>query len=196
MDFVVHSSPIRHPRYILLTDAMTPHIAKRIAKHNGCFTTMRDRESEEVVSVAQWAIPAENDPEGAAKMETAQEAEERQELEDEAHRKSLPEKPKKDFIMESTVLENLATNPSYRGQGLASKLIEWPFAKADKNDMLVYFGTALDNPAFLLYKKLGFKEVSRSCVEDPTSYGSEGSHTHVVLIRYPKLLPEPFYVEP
>ena len=51
--------------------------------------------------------------------------------------------------------------------------------------MLVYLDTILDNSALSLYKKLGFKEVGRNCIEDLTKYG-ESSHTHVALIRYPK----------
>ena len=59
-------------------------------------------------------------------------------------------------------------------------------AEADEKGALVYLDTALDNSALSLYKKLGFKEVGRSCIEDLTRYGGEGSHTHIALIKYPK----------
>lgn len=84
------------------------------------------------------------------------------------------------------VLENLATHPSYRGQGLASKLIDWAFVRADEEGIIVYLDTARDNKALQLYKKLGFEEVGSTTIEDLRIHGGEGSHTHVALIRHPK----------
>lgn len=49
--------------------------------------------------MSQWA----NDAEDTAKTETAEDAEEPQEMEDEAYRKRLPENSNKDLIMEFTV---------------------------------------------------------------------------------------------
>jgi ribosomal protein S18 acetylase RimI-like enzyme len=84
------------------------------------------------------------------------------------------------------VLENLATHPSYCGQGLATKLIEWSFIGADEKGLVIYLETALDNAALRLYKRVGFTEVASHTIEDLSKYGGEGSETHVGLIRYPK----------
>jgi ribosomal protein S18 acetylase RimI-like enzyme len=59
------------------------------------------------------------------------------------------------------------------------------FPQADANSQCIYLGTASDNPAKSLYKKLGFQEKGSSIIEDLSKYGGEGSYTHVAMIRYP-----------
>ncbi|KAF2812584.1 acyl-CoA N-acyltransferase [Mytilinidion resinicola] len=185
-----------------LARSMAPRIADHMKKSAMKFIVMKDQESGEIASVAQWSVPVDDHPNEPEK-ETPEDEAERQELEDEAYRKKLPENSNKDLIMRFTLgtrklredalgerkrylLENLATHPSYRGQGLASKLIEWSFIGADEKGIVVYLDTALDNKALQLYKKLGFKEVGSTTIEDLSIYGGEGSETHVALIRYPK----------
>ena len=84
------------------------------------------------------------------------------------------------------MLENLATHPNYRGQGLASRLVEWIFPQADESGLVVYLDTASDNSAMRLYKKLGFEERGSEAITDLSKFGGEGSHSHVALIRLPK----------
>ncbi|KAF2493301.1 acyl-CoA N-acyltransferase [Lophium mytilinum] len=182
---------------------MAPRIADHIKKPGMKFIVTKDQGSGEIASVAQWSVPLDDRPDEPEVKEAAEDETERQELEDEAYRKKLPENSNKDLIMEFTLgtrklrkdalgeqkcylLENLATHPSYRGQGLASKLINWAFVRADEEGVIVYLDTARDNKALQLYKKLGFEEVGSTTIESLSIYGGEGFHTHVALIRHPK----------
>lgn len=81
---------------------MIPRIAEDMKKPYSRFITMRDQGSREVASVVQWTIPS-NGPEDTAKTETAEDAEERQEMGYEAYRKRLLENSNKDLIMEFEV---------------------------------------------------------------------------------------------
>ncbi|KAF2204523.1 acyl-CoA N-acyltransferase [Delitschia confertaspora ATCC 74209] len=186
----------------VLAESMTPRIKEQIEKHGTRYIVVRD-DKEKVISCAQWTIPIDEEgiPEEDVK-ETVQDQEERQQMEDEVFRKNLPENSNKDLIVDFMTgvrelrkravagrkhyaLENIATHPSYRGQGLASKLVQWSFAKADGQNSLVYLDTASDNTAMKLYKKLGFKEVGSHTIEDLSKYGGEGSETHIAFLRYP-----------
>ena len=84
------------------------------------------------------------------------------------------------------VLENIATHPDHRGQGLAAILIEQVFPEADRQGLVVYLDTGSENKAKRLYERLGFIECGKETIEDLSIYGGEGSHTHGALIRYPK----------
>ncbi|KAF2866901.1 acyl-CoA N-acyltransferase [Massariosphaeria phaeospora] len=184
----------------MLAAAMAPRIAQQMSKPNVQFIVARKWQTREVVAVAQWRLPLES---GNTQVdETAAEQEERQRFEDETYRNSLPESSNKELIMHFTIglrklreaslrghtnylLENIATHPEHRGQGLASQLIEWVIPQANHQNALVYLDTASDNTAMRLYKKLGFQEKGRNTIEDLSKYGGEGSETHVALIRYP-----------
>lgn len=184
-----------------LADAMAPRIEQHMAKGNVRFVIMRHPETSEVVAVAQWALPLEDDVE--RKKESPEQRAEREAFEDESYRNRLPENSNKELIMDFTIglrrlredvlkgrkhylLENLATHPDHRGKGLASRLIEWIFPQADAQDVVVYLDTASDNSAMRLYKRLGFEEKGSRTIEDLGKYGGHGSETHVALLRYPK----------
>ncbi|KAF2471897.1 acyl-CoA N-acyltransferase [Lindgomyces ingoldianus] len=186
-----------------LAKAMAPRIVDQIRKPHCLFIVARHPETDEVVSVAQWSAPISSKNGEGNKKEMAGEKEERQRLEDEGYRQRLPENSNKDLIMEFTVslrklrnevlgerehyrLENLATHPNYRGQGLASHLIEWVFPQADIKGVIVYLDTASDNSAMRLYKRLGFQEAGSQTIDELSRFGGEGSETHVALIRYPQ----------
>lgn len=194
-----------------LVTSMVPRIAEQMGKANSKFIVARDQSTQEIAAVAQWAVPAEVDG-NITYEETTEDSAERQQFEDEAYRRSLPESSNKDLVMafslglrqlrEDTLrrrqhflLENLATHPDHRGMGLASRLIEWAYSLADKQQVLVYLDTASDNPAARLYKKLGFEEQGRNTIEDLSKYASIDSiidlgcgieHTHVAFLRFPR----------
>jgi len=192
-----------------LIAGLEPRIARQIDRPGAMFLVIRDLYTREVVSVAQWTLPAtEND---VVTNETREEMEERQRFDDEAYRARLPDSSNKDLILEFTVglremklrllrgrkhyyLDNLATHPDYRGKGLASRLIEWVTMRADQEGMLVYLDTADDNPAIRLYKRLGFEMKDQSTIEsfrplvrerDLEMYGGDGTHVHVAFVRQP-----------
>lgn len=174
------------------------------------FMVVRDPTNQEAVAVAQWTLPAAEDV--VQDMESADEKKERQQFEDEAFRKSLPENSNRELVVEFTVglrelrqrvlqgrrhflLENLATHPDFRGKGLARRLIEWTFSRADEMNVLVYLETASDNPAMRLYQRLGFEEKDHYTIDDLTKfvtdrelemYGADRRHTHVAFIKSPK----------
>jgi ribosomal protein S18 acetylase RimI-like enzyme len=196
-----------------LAASMVPRIADQMVKANSKFIVARHQESNKVAAVAQWTVPVEEES-GTEDVESTEDRDERQQFEDEAFRRSLPEKSNKGLIVEFTVglrqlrkqtlqgrkhflLENLATHPNHRGKGLASQLVEWAFILADEQQVLVYLDTASDNPAARLYKKLGFEEQGRNTIEDLRKYapaktiqrlGCNTEHTHVAFLRFPKAL--------
>jgi ribosomal protein S18 acetylase RimI-like enzyme len=196
-----------------LAASMVPRIADQMVKANSKFIVARHQESNKVAAVAQWTVPVEEES-GTEDVESNEDRDERQQFEDEAFRRSLPEKSNKGLIVEFTVglrqlrkqtlqgrkhflLENLATHPNHRGKGLASQLVEWAFILADEQQVLVYLDTASDNPAARLYKKLGFEEQGQNTIKDLRKYapvktiqrlGCNTEHTHVAFLRFPKAL--------
>jgi ribosomal protein S18 acetylase RimI-like enzyme len=190
---------------LALGTAMVPRIAQQMKLPNILFVVIRNPNAGEVVAVAQWTLPSDD----SATKETEEEEDERQILEDELYRKNLPEHSNKDLIMEFTtglrtlrkrllqgqkhyLLDNLATHPDHRGQGLASRLIEWAFPRADADDAFIYLETASDNPAAGLYRKLGFEERGHHTIEDLSKFvgreelkrcGGINEHTHIALIK-------------
>jgi ribosomal protein S18 acetylase RimI-like enzyme len=190
-----------------LTAAMAPRIAQQMKMPNISFIVIRNPNIEKVVAVAQWTLPANE----ATTTETRSEQDERQALEDEIYRKNLPENSNKDLILEFTVglrtlrqqllqgqkhylLDNLATHPDYRGQGLASRLIEWVLPRANTENALIYLETASDNPAARMYRRLGFEERGHHTIEDLSkfvqrqeleTYGGINKHTHIALVKNP-----------
>lgn len=193
-----------------LAASMVPRIAEQIEKASSKFVVARHLETGNVAAVAQWTMPADT----SLSVESKEEHQERQEFEDEAYRRSLPENSNKSLVMTFTsglrslreatlqgrkhfLLENLATHPGYRGKGLASQLVEWASLLADEQQVLVYLDTASDNPAARLYKKLGFEERGRNTIRDLTLYapaeqmeklGCDNQHTHVAFLRFPLTL--------
>ena len=110
--------------------------------------------------------------------ETVQEKEEREEREafdEEGYLNSLPPTCNHALIFEFTtrlrvlrerilqgaphfLLENLATHPRHREQGLATRLMRNALDMADKRSLVVYLETGEENKARGLYERLGFKE--------------------------------------
>ncbi|KAF2642855.1 acyl-CoA N-acyltransferase [Massarina eburnea CBS 473.64] len=185
---------------ISLATAMAPRIKSKLENPtNSCTMVMHSPATKggKVAAVAQWTLPLNVTHDS---NETSEEKAELQHFEDEMYRNSLPEKSNKDLIMEFTkglrelraeiiqarphyLLENIATHPDHRGQGLASKLLEWVFPFADEKHVLVYLDTADDNPAMRIYKKVGFEESGSSDIEKLERFGGEGIHRHVAFVR-------------
>ena len=193
-----------------LAAAITPRIAQQIADTSMLFHVARRRETQDVVSMAQWTVPSDA-PDAAMEEESAGQREERQEFEDEVYYNSLPEDCNKPLVMEFTVglrslrdrvlcgrkhflLENLATHPDHRGQGLARRLIERVLSQADEQNVLVYLDTASDNSAVRLYEWLGFEKQGSQTIRNLSRFVEEAElersrvsndHTHVAFVRYP-----------
>jgi ribosomal protein S18 acetylase RimI-like enzyme len=189
-----------------LTAAMAPRIEQQMELPNVSFVVVHDPATEEVVAVAQWTLPVEDQ---STMQETQEDQDERQALEDEVYRKNLPAGSNKELIMDFTtglrdvrngilqgqkhfLLDNLATHPEYRGQGLARRLIERVLLRADAEKMPVYLETASDNPAGKLYRQLGFEEQGQYVMADLGKYASHeqlercggiSTHTHVAFVR-------------
>jgi ribosomal protein S18 acetylase RimI-like enzyme len=189
---------------------MAPRIAQQIGEPTTRFIVARCDDTQQVLSVAQWSTPDTSST--PYTHSSAEETQERQTFEDEILVKSLPETCNKRLVLEFTrglrnlrervldgcvhfLLENLATQPQYRGRGLAGRLVEWVFPLADEKNVLVYLDTASDNgSAMRLYEKLGFQERGRNTIKDLSRFvgkreweesGAGTEHTHVALVRYP-----------
>jgi GNAT superfamily N-acetyltransferase len=141
-----------------MATSILPRIAELLVKAGSKFVIARNLETSEVVAVAQWTTPQGTEMQ-KKNEESKEDRFERQQFEDEAYRRRLPEGSNKELIMAFTLglrhlreetlqgrehflLENLATHPDYRGRGLASQLIEWATLLADKQQVLVYLDTA------------------------------------------------------
>ncbi|KAL7770162.1 hypothetical protein CFE70_000095 [Pyrenophora teres f. teres 0-1] len=174
-----------------LVAAITPRIAQQIADK------------------MQWTVPS--GAADAAIEESAEQRDERQKFEDEVYYKSLPEYCNKRLVIEFSValrtlrervlcgrthflLENVATHPNHRRQGLAAQLIGHILSQADEQDVLVYLDTASDNSAVHLYKRLGFEEQGRQTITSLSRFVDEAElersgvgndHTRVTFVRYP-----------
>ena len=198
-----------------LAAAIAPRIAQQMADASMLFHVARRREAQDVVSVAQWTVPSDAPDtameEGEEEQESAGQRDERQKFEDEVYYNSLPEDCNKPLVMEFTLglrslrdrvlcgrkhflLENLATHPDHRGQGLARQLIERVLSRADEQNVLVYLDTASDNTAVRLYERLGFEKQASQTIRNLRRFVEEvelesstvgNAHTHVALVRYP-----------
>jgi ribosomal protein S18 acetylase RimI-like enzyme len=194
---------------LALSAIMAPRIQQQMEVRQVLFVVVRSPITQQVVAVAQWTIPA---SEGGATEETQEENvedHERQALEDEVYRKKLPEHSNKDLIMDFTIglrklrrqvlkgqkhylLDNLATHPDYRGQGFASRLIEYILPQAEAQNAVVYLETASDNPAARMYRRLGFEEQGSYTMKDLTKFvpreelercGGISAHTHMAFVK-------------
>lgn len=190
--------------------AMVPRIAARMVREGSKFLVVRNRGAGKVIAVAQWTMPVLPGT-NAETVESEEDRKERQQFEDEVYRRNLPENSNKDLIMTFTrglrqlreetlqgkphfLLENLATHPEHRGNGLASRLVEWAFPLADDQQVVVYLDTASGSPAARLYKRLGFEEQGHNTINDLSRFASldtilelecERDHTHVAFLRFP-----------
>jgi ribosomal protein S18 acetylase RimI-like enzyme len=190
--------------------AMATRIAKVLKeKQDATYTVIRNPNTKEVVAVAGWTLPTD---ESAEDRESPEEQEERHALETELYIKSMPKPSNKDLIFEFMTglrrlrnqilqgekyyyLNNLATRSDYRGQGLASRLIEDMLCRADADKTLMYLETSSDNPAVRMYKRLGFEEQGKWVVKDLSKFASKEElercdgiteHTHIAFFRRPK----------
>ena len=196
-----------------MATSILPRIAELLVKADSKFVIARHLETGEVVAVAQWTTPQGTETH-KKNGELEEDRIERQQFEDEAYKRKLPEGSNKELIMAFTLglrhlreeilqrrehflLNNLATHPDYRGRGLASQLIEWATLLADEHQVLVYLETASDNPAARLYKRHAFEEQGCYTIEDLTKYatpeeleqfGCDTQHTHVAFLRFPRAL--------
>lgn len=77
--------------------------------------------------------------------------------------------------------------PDYWRKGIASKLLNWIIAKADKKNIPIVL--AATPPGYPLYLKHGFVDVegeNRIVECDMSKWGRTGIHRHVLMIREPK----------
>ncbi|KAH7396867.1 acyl-CoA N-acyltransferase [Phaeosphaeria sp. MPI-PUGE-AT-0046c] len=189
-----------------LTSAMGPQIARQMTKLNMLYLVARDSVTQDVVAVAQWTLPVED---SSGTSESQQNQGERQELDDEIFAKNLPSGSNIEVVMDFTVglrtleqqllegekhysLDNLATHPEHRGQGLASRLIKWVLQRADEERTLVYLETGSENAARRMYERLGFKERGVYVMDDLGRFASKErleacggltAHRHVAFVR-------------
>jgi ribosomal protein S18 acetylase RimI-like enzyme len=190
--------------------AMATRIRKVLKEQqDSVYTVIRNPDTKEVVAVAGWTLPTDEEAED---QESPEDREERQMFETELYLKSMPEPSNTNLIREFMTglrrlktqilqgskhyyLNNLATHPDYRGRGLASYLIENMVHRADADNTLMYLETSKDNPAVRLYKRFGFEEQGKWVVEDLSKYASKEeiercggitSHTHVAYSRKPR----------
>lgn len=188
-----------------LAASMAPQIASQIDSSTTTLYTVMRSGSHEIGAVAQWTVPslASESPEN----ETADEKREREKRRDEQYLSELPAGANKLLVYEFMLslrmlrhetlqsrphflLENIATDPAHRGQGLATRLIEWVFPHADSLEdgrgVVVYLDIESNNPAMKLYKRLGFEEKGTAVVEGLERFGGLGDHVHVAFTREPK----------
>ncbi|PVI04154.1 acyl-CoA N-acyltransferase [Periconia macrospinosa] len=184
---------------------MAPQIASQIDHSTNTLYTVMRSEAHGIGAVAQWTVPSLAGE--SLENETADEKREREKRKDEQYFNELPDGCNKPLVYEFMIslrkvrdetlqsrphflLENIATDPAHRGQGLATRLIEWVFPHADSlqdgRGVVVYLDTANDNPALKLYKRLGFEEKGKAVVEGLERFGGTGDHIHVALTREPK----------
>ncbi|KAH7083166.1 hypothetical protein BKA63DRAFT_404183 [Paraphoma chrysanthemicola] len=182
-----------------LIAVMAPRIADQLRLRRMNFDIIRDPDTQEVLSVAQWSS---HPDELQCPDEDLEEAEERQSFEDEVYRRTLPEGCNQNLIMEFTIglrdlkrrvlhgrkhymLENLATHPKHRRKGFASQLVNRISYKADTENALIYLDTASDNhSAISMYSRLGFVEQDRHTIEDVSTFPrAQESHSesHVTM---------------
>jgi GNAT superfamily N-acetyltransferase len=191
------------------TNCRTRYIVMQATKQGA---TGEEEGESEVVAVAQWSLsrPQGSNP-GPGDASRHQEEERERDKEDEmddddAFLLSLPAQANRPLVLEFRralralckrithqkpffLLENIATHPAYRGQGLASQLIEWVFPLADGyrypggEGALVYLETARDNPAMRIYERLGFVEKGECKIENLERFGGVGTHVHVGFVR-------------
>jgi ribosomal protein S18 acetylase RimI-like enzyme len=172
--------------------AMATRIAKVLKeKQDATYTVIRNPNTKEVVAVAGWTLPTD---ESAEDRESPEEQEERHALETELYIK----RRLRNQILQGEkyyYLNNLATRSDYRGQGLASRLIEDMLCRADADKTLMYLETSSDNPAVRMYKRLGFEEQGKWVVKDLSKFASKEElercdgiteHTHIAFFRRPK----------
>ncbi|KAH6865665.1 acyl-CoA N-acyltransferase [Alternaria rosae] len=163
-----------------LDKAMTPKIAQQIEEGRMVFIVAREEGSGDVVSVAQWSVPPSLSIE--EKVQEKEEREEREAFDEEVYLNSLPPTCNHALIFEFTtrlrvlrertlqgaphfLLDNLATHPEHRGQGLAARLIRHALDMADERGVVVYLETGEENKVRGLYERLGFEEKGRERIE-------------------------------
>ena len=180
-----------------LAAEMTPRIAQQIASETSptAFEVARSLQDDgDVVAVAQWTSHS-----AMIEEEDADDAERRQ-FEQEVYFNSLPDSCNKSLIMEFEtkqrdlrdvvmrghsrylLLDNLATKLQHRRKGLAARLVSRGMERAEDMGVGIYLDTGSENDAALgLYKKLGFEERGRRCVENLGRFGgAEGEAYEVV----------------
>ena len=79
-------------------------------------------------------------------------------------------------------LDLLATLPTHQRRGLARAQIKWGLDLADRERLFVFLESTPTGEK--LYKRLGFKEVSRA-THDLEKWGGKGLYSHVFMVREP-----------
>ncbi|OQO12164.1 hypothetical protein B0A48_02804 [Cryoendolithus antarcticus] len=168
---------------------MESRFGEAIAKQDGqVYLYVRDDDSGEIVSYANWQLPA---PEG--KDEAKELADWAAAMPKEMNvpamiatrkgmrkiRKSSENGQRNYFLM------NLGTHPSYRRKGAATALVQWGAERADKEGVIACLNTGEHNCARKMYEKFGFEKVDQHVFE-LTQFGGEGEHIAIGMRRQPK----------
>ncbi|KAI1848897.1 hypothetical protein JX266_005325 [Neoarthrinium moseri] len=83
-------------------------------------------------------------------------------------------------------LNALGTLVTHRGRGLATQLVRWPFAEADREGIIVGLFTDGEGRARALYQRLGFRETARFVLElGAFGGGAEDRHVELAMVREP-----------
>ncbi|KAH8204561.1 hypothetical protein TruAng_001335 [Truncatella angustata] len=136
---------------------------------------VRDENSGDIISYAQWELPKDKNEVPSALPET--EEEKAKIRENRAARTTFGIEP-------LYYLNALKTIPSHRGKGLASQLVRRLIDEADEKGMRVGLYTNGDGKAKLLYERLGFVEAGRFEIK-LGDFGGEGRHLELSMIRNP-----------
>ncbi|KAH7025061.1 acyl-CoA N-acyltransferase [Microdochium trichocladiopsis] len=171
---------------------MATRLQSVIASPEQHVVVARVQETGEIASAAVWAIKEEeavpSADERARKIE-----ERRQAFDPRMNVEYIVELMQKLGDLEHSLvqgrkhwlLDNLATLPEHRRQGLAGKLVEWPLEMADREGILCFLTTADGGGGESLYKKYGFERVG-AAEFDLAKYGGSGPHTHIAMLREAK----------
>nr|OQO25113.1 hypothetical protein B0A51_08313 [Rachicladosporium sp. CCFEE 5018]OQO27121.1 hypothetical protein B0A51_06030 [Rachicladosporium sp. CCFEE 5018]OQO29434.1 hypothetical protein B0A51_04010 [Rachicladosporium sp. CCFEE 5018] len=176
---------------------MQSRFGQAIANQDGqVYLYVRDDEIGEIVSYANWQLPA---PEGKV-VEEKSEEEEAKELADWtaampkemnipsmiATRKGMRKiRKSSENGQRNYFLMNLGTHPSYRRRGAATALVQWGVERADKESVIACLNTGEHNSARKMYERFGFEKVDQHVFE-LTQFGGEGEHIAIGMRRQPK----------
>lgn len=94
------------------------------------------------------------------------------------------EAPFESFPPNTGSIEFVGTAPEFRGQGVASQIIQHIFENTPYNDYVIEEVADTNTPAMNLYKKLGFEEYKRKSM--PEKMARKNGINHLLSLKYVK----------
>lgn len=94
------------------------------------------------------------------------------------------EAPYEDFPPNTGSIEFVGTSPKFRGQGVASQIIEHIIENTPYNDFIIDEVADTNIPAMRLYEKLGFEEYKRKPM--PEKMAKKNGINHLLSLKYEK----------